>query len=217
MRNLVSGYTKFREEVYPDHKEHFARLANAQNPETLFITCADSRIEPSLLLQTKPGDLFICRNAGNIVPAHGDRNGGVSATIEYAASVLKVRNIIVCGHSDCGVMRGLLHPDKVAKLEDVSRWLRFGARAQAIVNQTCDDGYSEHDKMMEMARQNVLAQLDHLRTHPAVAAAMVSRGLQLHGWMYNIEHGEIQAWCAEQKSFLPLETFPIREPELAAV
>lgn len=217
MRKLVDGYIKFREEVYPDHKEDFARLAKTQNPDTLFITCSDSRIDPALLMQTKPGELFICRNAGNIVPAHGDHNGGVSATIEYAVNVLKVRDIVLCGHSDCGVMRGLLHPERVAQLHNVSHWLRYGARARAIVDEICGEGHSDVEKIMELARQNVLAQLDNLRTHPSVAAAIVKRGLQLHGWIYHIEDGEIYAWSPDRNNFTPLDTVPVGEESLAAV
>jgi len=214
MRKLVSGYKKFREEVYPEKKEDFARLAKSQNPDTLFITCSDSRIDPSMILQTKPGELFICRNAGNIVPAHGDHNGGVSATIEYAVNVLKVRDIVICGHSDCGVMRGLLHPERVAKLHNVSHWLRYGARARAVMDEICGEGHSDTEKIMELARQNVLAQMDNLRTHPSVAAAIVKRGLQIHGWIYQIEDGAIHACTPHQHNFVPLDMFPILEEKL---
>ncbi|MBI2689801.1 MAG: carbonic anhydrase [Acidobacteria bacterium] len=216
MRKLVSGYKKFRTEVYPNHKEDFRRLANGQEPTALFITCSDSRIVPDMLMQASPGELFICRNAGNIVPAHGDLTGGVSATIEYAVRVLDVKHIILCGHSDCGVMHGLLHPNRVAKLPSVSNWLNYGARARAVVDEICD-GQSDADKVMELARQNVLAQLDNLKTHPSVAAAVVKRGLQLHGWIYQIEHGEIQAWSANHAKFIPLDTIEIPEPELVTV
>ncbi len=216
MRNLVSGYRKFREEVYPKHKEDFISLARGQKPRTLFITCSDSRIVPDLLLQTKPGELFICRNAGNIVPAYGDHNGGVSATIEYAVNALKVQDIVLCGHSDCGVMRGLLHPDRLAKFPIVTNWLLYGARARAIVDEICGEGHSDFEKIMELARQNVLAQVDNLRTHPSVAAAIVKRGLQLHAWLYQIEDGEIFSWSANDHTFVPLDTVSIPETEPAA-
>jgi carbonic anhydrase len=216
MRKLVSGYKKFRTEVYPNHQEDFRRLAGSQQPSALFITCSDSRIVPDLLMQTSPGELFICRNAGNIIPAHGDQNGGVSATIEYAVRVLKVNHIILCGHSDCGVMHGLLHPERVAKLPNVSHWLNYGARARAVVDEICE-GQSDEQKVMELARQNVLAQMDNLKTHPSVAAAIVKRGLQLHGWVYQIEHGEIHAWSPANHAFVPLETVPIAEAELVTV
>ncbi len=213
MRKLVSGYKKFREEVYPDHKEDFLRLACGQRPRALFITCSDSRIVPDMLMQSSPGELFICRNAGNIIPAHGDHNGGVSATIEYAVRVLEVGHIILCGHSDCGVMHGLLHPERVAKLPNVAQWLNYGARARAVVDEICE-GHSDTEKVMELARQNVLAQADNLRTHPSVAAAIVKRGMQIHSWIYDIEHGEINAWCPSIHKFVPLESLPILEPEL---
>lgn len=216
MRKIVSGYNKFRSEVYPDHKEDFIRLATGQQPETLFITCSDSRIVPDLILQAGPGELFICRNAGNIVPAHGDHNGGVSATIEYAVRVLGVKHVIVCGHSDCGVMHGLLHPERVAKLPNVTNWLRYGDRARAVVDAMCE-GKTDSEKVMELARQNVLAQLDNLRTHPAVAAAIASRNLQLHGWVYQIERGEIHSWYPDKQAFIPLDTVPIVETEFIAV
>ena len=216
MLTLVNGYKKFRAEVYPDHKEDFIRLAKGQKPRALFITCSDSRIVPDMLMQSKPGELFICRNAGNIVPGHGDHNGGVSATIEYAVRVLEINHIIVCGHSDCGVMHGLLHPDRVAKLHNVSHWLQYGARARAVVDEICE-GQTDTEKVMELARQNVLAQVDNLRTHPAVAAAIVKRGLQLHGWMYEIEHGEILSWSTAQHQFVPLEAVSALDPDLVTV
>jgi carbonic anhydrase len=216
MRKLINGYKKFRQEVYPDHKEDFIRLACGQKPRALFITCSDSRIVPDMLMQSSPGELFICRNAGNIVPGHGDHNGGVSATIEYAARVLEVNHIIVCGHSDCGVMHGLLHPERVAKLPNVSNWLQYGARARAVVDEICE-GQTDAEKVMELARQNVLAQVDNLRTHPSVAAAIVKRGLQLHGWMYQIEEGEIHSWSVGQHQFVPLETIPNFDSDLVTV
>jgi carbonic anhydrase len=213
MRKLVDGYHKFREEVYPEHKEDFIRLACGQKPRALFITCSDSRIVPDMLMQSSPGELFICRNAGNIVPGHGDHNGGVSATIEYAVRVLEVQHIIVCGHSDCGVMHGLLHPDRVAKLPNVSHWLQYGARARAVVDEICE-GQTDTEKVMELARQNVLAQVDNLRTHPSVAASIVKRGLQIHGWMYQIEFGEIHAWSPSLHKFVPLDSVPILDSDL---
>ncbi|HEU0119567.1 MAG TPA: carbonic anhydrase [Bryobacteraceae bacterium] len=216
MRKLVSGYKKFRTEVYPGHEEDFRRLATGQQPLALFITCSDSRIVPDMLMQAGPGELFICRNAGNIVPAHGDQNGGVSATIEYAVRVLKVKHIILCGHSDCGVMHGLLHPDRVAALPNVSNWLTYGARARAVVDAICE-GQSDAEKVMELARQNVLAQVDNLKTHPSVAAAIASGGLQLHAWVYQILEGEILAWVQDRNAFVPLDTVPVQDSEPSLV
>ena len=216
MRKLVSGYKKFRKDVYPQHKSEFARLARSQNPDTLFITCSDSRIDPSLIMQTKPGELFIVRNAGNIVSAHGDVNGGSSATIEYAVAVLKVQTIVVCGLSDCGVMRALLHPERLVRVPNVTQGLQYAARARAVVDEICGEGHSDLEKVMELARQNVLAQVDNLRTHPCVAAAIVKRGLQLHSWIYHIEDGEIYSSVTGQTDFAPLDSVPLLEDELVS-
>jgi carbonic anhydrase len=193
MRKLLAGYKKFREEVYPQHREEFKELAVGQHPRALLITCSDSRIVPEWILQSEPGEVFVCRNAGNIVPAYGEVVGGVSATIEYAVVALQVRHIIVCGHTDCGVMHGLMHPDKVASMPSVARWLRFGARAYAVAYEI-GKGLPGVDFITEMARQNVLAQIDNLRTHPSVAAAQVAGRLELHGWIFDIPNGLITAW-----------------------
>ena len=110
MEELIQGVTKFQNEVYPGKEAAFRKLANGQNPEVLFITCADSRIDPGMLTQTQPGDLFICRNAGNVVPPHSNQTGGMTASIEFAVAALGVSHIVVCGHSDCGAMKlSLIH------------------------------------------------------------------------------------------------------------
>src|SRR4030081_3309771 len=122
---FLGGISRFQKNVYPKHQELFERLASGQRPEALFITCADSRIDPCLLTQTKPGELFICRVIGNIVPPYPDALGGVSATIEYAVGVLRVPAVIVCGHTDCGVMKGALNPDALEAYPSVTVWLRY--------------------------------------------------------------------------------------------
>lgn len=205
MQKLVAGYRKFRAEIYPNRQDEFAKLERGQKPRALFITCSDSRIVPDLLFQTSPGELFICRNAGNIVPAHGDHNGGVSATLEYAVQALEVRHVIVCGHTDCGVMRGLLHPEKVAPMRNVASWLSYAERARAVVEHVCGQ-LGEEEKVVELARQNVLAQLDNIRTHPSVAARMAARTLEIHGWLLELHKGSLEAWSSEMGRFIPLES-----------
>lgn len=203
MLRLLEGLSKFQQEVYPQHREMFEDLAAGQSPEALLVTCADSRIDPCMLTQTKPGELFICRNAGNMVPAYGDSIGGVSATIEFAVTALGVKDIIVCGHSDCGAMKGLLHPEKVAKMPAVASWLKYGdaARAAALENYA----HLDEQRMLETVTQlNVLAQLDNLRTHPSVSARLRRGALRLHGWVYKIGTGEVQAWDARSDRFVHL-------------
>jgi carbonic anhydrase len=204
MEKVISGLAKFQGEVFPQHRDLFERLASGQSPETLFITCSDSRIDPCMLTHTKPGDIFICRNAGNIVPAYGDVIGGVSATIEYAVLALGVKDIILCGHSDCGAMRALLNPQSVAHLPAVSAWLRYGESARFVVQEN-HSHLSGADLLDAMIEQNVQAQLDNLRTHPAVSARLAKGQLNLHGWVYNIGTGEVKVFDQAQARFVSLQ------------
>lgn len=206
MKKLVEGVLRFQKEVFPQHRALYQDLAQGQEPQWLLITCSDSRVVPSLLAQAGPGELFICRNAGNIVPAHGEHSGGVAATIEYAVQVLRVKHIIVCGHSDCGAMKAVLHPERVAGLPAVARWVEHAARARVVVLETAS-GESEDEMLARLTRENVLAQLDNLRTLPSVAAKLKTRALEIHGWLYDIPTGRFQWWDAAEACWRPIEDF----------
>jgi carbonic anhydrase len=211
MKNFIDGFIRFKRDVFPKRKQLFERLAGAQSPEALFITCADSRIVPDLIMQTEPGDLFICRNAGNIVPPYGEVQGGVSATIEYAVAVLNVSHIIVCGHTDCGAMKGILKPETLDELPTVKSWLSHGELARRVVKENYPE-LSESAKLHVLTEENVVAQLDHLRTHPSVAARLANGRIQLHGWIYNIRAGEVHAWDAHRARYVPLEEYNLAAP-----
>src|SRR6476660_5591747 len=133
MQKLIQGIHRFQERDFQPLQGLFEQLAHGQTPETLFITCSDSRIDPNLLTRSKPGELFILRNAGNIVPPHGAASGGEAATIELAVSALGVKDIIICGHSHCGAMQGLLQPDEVKALPAVSQWLTHAESTRRTV------------------------------------------------------------------------------------
>jgi carbonic anhydrase len=201
MKALIDGLARFQRDVYPQHQRLFQRLASGQNPEALILTCSDSRIVISLITQTNPGDLFICRNAGNIAPAHTEASGGVSATIEYAVAVLKVRDIIVCGHTDCGAMKALLHPQRLSGLPAISAWLRHAERARAVVIEKYGR-LEEHELLDKLVEENVVTQLTNLRTHPCVAAREETGELSLHGWVYDIQTGRVRAYDPNLKTFL---------------
>jgi len=212
VKKLIEGFNRFKSDVYAQHRELFQELASQQHPDTLFIGCSDSRLVPGLLLQTDPGDLFVCRNAGNIAPPHGEHAGGVSATIEYAVQVLGVQHVIVCGHSDCGAMKAAMHPEKVASLPAVAQWLRHTERAVAVVeamHKDCD----EHEKLNLLVEENVLSQLDNLRTHPSVAAKLRAGALQLHGWVFNIPRAELKIYDADQQRFVQVAETGVPTPE----
>ncbi len=202
MDKVLAGIAAFQKDAYAARQPLFAELANGQSPEVLFITCADSRIDPGLVTQTEPGDLFVCRNAGNIVPPHGKLADGTSASVEYAVAVLGVQHIVVCGHTDCGAMKGALNPDSLTDLPQVHDWIDCSrAAVEAVRAKHGQAGIEELDAVIE---QNVLLQLDHLRTHPAVAARIAAGDIELHGWVYDIEHGDITAYDKDQDAFVSL-------------
>src|SRR3954453_14630548 len=194
INRILRGVSQFQREVYPEHRELFERLALGQRPRALFVTCADSRIDPCLLTQTKPGDLFICRVIGNVVPPYPDAVGGVSATIEYAVGVLRVPEVIVCGHTDCGVIRGALNPEGLGEFPNVKAWLRY-------VRIESRDTESNGERLLALTEDNVVAQLENLRSHPAVAARLEEGDLALHGWVYHIGPGTVTAWDEASGAF----------------
>ena len=202
MEKLISGIARFQSSSYEERKKLFAELANGQSPEVLFITCSDSRIDPNLVTNTEPGDLFIIRNAGNIVPPHLRSAGGVTASIEFAVAALGVEHIVVCGHSDCGAMKGALNRSALTDLPHVSDWLEHARGAVECVR--AKHGESSADELSHVTEENIKLQLQHLRTHPAVLAKLATGDLELHGWVYDIEHGTIVAYDEVNDEFIPV-------------
>jgi carbonic anhydrase len=204
MPHFAAGVIKFQNEVFPQKKELFERLSKGQAPEALFITCSDSRIETAMITQTDPGELFICRNAGNIVPPHTSQTGAMTASIEFAVAALKVPHIVICGHTECGAMKGALNPDSLASLPHVKEWLGYSKAAVDVVHELAPDADpKEREKML--LEQNVILQLMHLRTHPSVAARLAKGDLKLHGWVYDIETGGVGAFDEASNSFIPVD------------
>ena len=204
MRRIVEGIRRFQKDVFPAKRDLFRKLAESQNPRALFVTCGDSRIVPDLIMQTAPGEIFIIRNAGNIVPPFGEMAGGVSATIEYAVVALQIPHIIVCGHSDCGAMKGILYPEATASMPMVARWLGHAEPARCVVEELYRDR-TEEEKLEILTRENVLAQLTNLTTHPSVAARLARGTLQIYGWHYDISTGDVVNFDAERNEFVHLE------------
>lgn len=213
MDRLLDGYRKFRAEAFPGRKDHFRLLASSQAPEVLFITCADSRVVPDLILQSEPGDLFLCRNAGNVIPPGGEMAGGVSATIEYAVEVLKVKHVIVCGHSDCGAVKAALDPTRgLESLPLTEQWLHFIKSAWDYMPPNVPDDPNERHTALIHA--NVIAQINHLKSHPEIAKGLERGTLQVHGWYYDILTGDLEAYDQTQKRFIPLEQYAAALPAI---
>lgn len=203
MQKLIRGLHTFQADVFGSRREFFEKLADGQRPETLFITCSDSRINPNLLTQTDPGELFIVRNAGNIVPAYGAANGGEAATIEFGVAGLGVKDIIICGHSQCGAMKGLMHPESLASFPALRGFLGHAATTERIMRERYPDRVGEA-QLTTTVEENVLVQLENLRTHPVVASALAKGQLNLHAWVYKLETGQVFSWDPNEQKYLPL-------------
>ncbi|WP_100638643.1 carbonic anhydrase [Marinobacter salexigens] len=210
MDHIVRGVLNFHENVYPEHKDLFGALANSQNPDVLFVTCSDSRIDPNMLTGSHPGDLFICRNAGNVIPPHSNETGSMTASIEYAVAVLGVRHIIVCGHTDCGAIKGALDIPALKGLPHVKEWLGHCRSAMEIVRErhnisteACLD--SKH--LNEAIEENVQQQVQHLRTHPVVAAKLATGKIEVHGWVYDIKSGSIRCCGRDSVEFKSFDQY----------
>lgn len=203
----MRGLHHFQNEIFPRQKSHFEHLAKGQHPEALFITCSDSRVNPNLVTHTTTGDLFILRNAGNIVPPY-QKDSSEAATIEFAILGLKVKHIVLCGHSHCGAMHAAIHPETVSKMPSLSHWLQTHvAPTLAMVK----DHYieSRDDKLLEeiLTQENVLSQIENLKTHPCVAKKIEEKQLTLHAWTYVIETGEMYSFNPDESQFLLIEKF----------
>jgi len=193
LERLKEGILQFQNEVYPSQAETYRKAASEpQRPSTLIVTCADSRIDPELITQSGPGELFVTRNIGNLVPAYGEMMGGVSAVVEYAVSALKVKHIAVCGHSDCGAMKALLHPESLESMATVKRWMRNAEAAVSVADSLAVPDEKPSERLRRLTEENVLLQVQHLRTHPSVAGAAARGELTLSGWVYDIGTGHVR-------------------------
>lgn len=204
MNELIGRVFSFEKSVFPGNADLYDKLAtHGQSPKALMISCADSRVVPELIMQAQPGDLFVCRNAGNIVPPFATQNGGVSSTVEYAVMALGVRDIIVCGHSDCGAMKALSKPESLEGMPNVAAWLRHSTAAQHVVNCSYPD-LDDSARVRALSLENVVAQIHHLRTHPSVAAALARGEMALHGWFVDIHAGQVLGLDGVSGRFVPL-------------
>ena len=204
MPAFAKGVLRFQRDTFPEKQALFEKLSGGQSPEALFITCSDSRIDTAMITDTDPGELFICRNAGNIVPSYTDYKGGLTASIEFAVAALKVPNIVVCGHTGCGAMQGLMNPEGLDSLPDVKVWLKHSQAALEAVRDMAGDQSAE-EQMELLLQQNVLLQLENLKTHPAVARRLAEGNLQLRGWVYDIKSGGVIVYSEKTGQFAPLK------------
>ncbi len=208
---LTEGILRFQRDVYPARQHEYEYAAqNPQKPHTLLITCADSRIDPEALTQSGPGQIFVTRNIGNMVPPYGEVLGGVSAVIEYAVDALGVQHAVICGHTDCGAMKGMLaQPGALDSMPTVKSWLR-NADAAKRAAATVDGGEAT---LKTVTEQNVILQMQHLRTHPSVAAAIARGALTVSGWVYDIQHGDVRMYEEAEDRFVSVRERAAATPQ----
>lgn len=226
MQKLIEGIHRFHDVVFMARQDFFIRLAEGQSPQALFITCSDSRVVPDLICQADPGDLFVVRNAGNIVPPYVPGwSCGVAATVEYGIKVLKIPHLVVLGHTGCGAMNALLDTTATAEMPSVRQWLGH-AQASAHIVRCCYQHLPPEKQRRVVVQENVLVQLEHLRTHPVVATALAAGQLTLHAWVYKLETGEVFAYDSRSGQYEPLgraepcdqaKTHQLTQPQVAAV
>ena len=201
MKKILAGVHRFMTEDVPQHKEFFEKAAaRKQHPMALFITCSDSRVNPNRITETDPGELFLLRNAGNIVPPFGATWGGEGATIEYALTVLGIKHIIVCGHSQCGAVSAMLQGGDFSDVPGIKAWLQNAEATRQIVRSKYPD-LTGDALAKAAAEENVLVQLSQIATHPHVAALMGTGELNMYGWYYDIGSGQVREYDEETGKF----------------
>jgi carbonic anhydrase len=214
MKKLIDGLQKFQTGYFSSHRELFEELSHGQHPRILFITCSDSRVDPNLITQAEVGEIFVIRNAGNIIPPFGAANGGEGAAIEYAITALNIEQVIVCGHSHCGAMKGLLKLNSLQeKMPLVYDWLKHAEATRRLIK----DNYSnlEGEELLEVTvAENILTQLENLQTYPVIRSRLHKRNLTLHGWIYRIESGRVLEYDRASHDFIaPQSSLIDTEPE----
>jgi carbonic anhydrase len=203
MKKLIEGHESFRTSYVPTHIELLEELSHGQKPRVLFITCSDSRMDPNLITQADIGELFVIRNAGNIIPPYGAANGGEGASVEYAINALGIEQIIVCGHSHCGAMKGLLHLNKLQEeMPLVYDWLRHAEATRRLVKENYNQ-YSGEELIEITIAENVLTQIENLKTYPIVHSKLYQGKLQIYAWVYHLETGEVLAFDPETHTYMP--------------
>ncbi|MGB8887896.1 MAG: carbonic anhydrase [Candidatus Korobacteraceae bacterium] len=203
LTRIVKGVAKFQAEVYPARRDLFKELRHHQEPIAMFFTCADSRIDPAMLLQTCPGEVFTERTPGNIVPKYSEHVGGVTASMEFAMLVLRVPLIIVCGHTDCGVVKALAEPERTNGMPALQSWMRHSFESRDRLLREHHD-VSGEEKLQLLTEYNVLTQLENLKSHPTVATRLLNGELELRGWIYDIGDGSVREADPESGRFAML-------------
>jgi len=212
VKKLLRGLQEFKRNYVAQNQELLEELSHGQNPRVLFISCSDSRVDPNLITQTDVGELFVIRNAGNIVPPYGAANGGEGGTIEYAIAALEIDQVVICGHSHCGAMKGLMKLNALqSDMPLVYDWLQHAETTRRLVAENYPDSKGE-ERVELLVAENVLVQIDNLKTYPIVRSRMLQGRLQIYGWIYHIETGEVLAYDDKTHTYIAPQSQLVEQP-----
>lgn len=212
MKKLLEGIVNFRQHKLAEYREKFADLAKGQSPDALFIACCDSRVVPNVFASTDPGEVFVVRNMGNLVPPYHDHDLkgqpvelSVAAAIEYSVNTLKVSDIIICGHSQCAMCRyfidgaNIVHPSSI-----IEAWIEY-AKPSYTRYQTTPPTNSNLPKADQLSQQNVLQQIDHLLSYPCVTEKIQNGELKLHGWWFDLATADVCHYDEQTNKFVIID------------
>lgn len=206
MKKLVQGIVDFRKNLTEENRALFSKLALGQKPDTLFIACSDSRVVPNLFASTNPGDLFVLRNIGNIIPpaSCSAEENSCAAVIEFSMFSLNISDIIVCGHSECGAMQALIKGVDSSCCPHLDSWLKYAGDSLKKVREgfSLDASLSEQNQLSQL---NVLQQMKHIATHPSIHNRLEKKELRIHGWWFDIAHADVYYYEKNLNKFLLIE------------
>ncbi|WP_042278877.1 carbonic anhydrase [Candidatus Protochlamydia sp. R18] len=205
MKKLIQGIADFRQGLTEESRHLFANLALGQTPDVLFIACSDSRVVPNLFASTNPGDLFVLRNIGNLIPPYSvDSDNSALAAIEFSIFSLNVPDIIVCGHSECGAMRALIEGIQGNCCSHLQSWLKHGENSLNLVRNgmTINPSLSEHNQISQI---NVLQQIEHIKSYPFIRERLDKNELRIHGWWFNIAHADVYCYKEDLNQFVLID------------
>jgi len=210
MQKLINGIIDFQKNIRPEFRETFAKLALGQFPDALFITCSDSRVAPNLFVSKDPGDLFVIRNVGNMVAPCNDTNSlssadeSEAAALEYAVNKLRVKDIIICGHSECGAMKALIEDREKIEMPHLKMWLRHGDEALYTLRGTepINKDIAPHNRLSQI---NVLQQIEHLKSYPIVQEQLYDNKLRLHAWWFDLHYASVHWYIPELQNFIEID------------
>lgn len=206
MKKLIQGIVEFRKSLTEESRALFAKLALGQKPDTLFIACSDSRVVPNLFASTNPGDLFVLRNIGNLVPPVSAplQDNSASAVIEFSVFNLKVSDIIVCGHSECAAMQALARGADNPCCPHFESWLKYGEEARNKVREgfILNPLLSEHNQISQV---NVLQQMEHIASYPYIRERLEKKELRIHGWWFDIAQADVYCYERDQNQFVLID------------